>query len=43
LPGYPLLNDKPETGETRIYLCENYSCRQPVSTIEQFVSLLRSK
>ncbi|HWI90800.1 MAG TPA: thioredoxin domain-containing protein [Flavisolibacter sp.] len=43
LPGYPLLSDKPGTGETRIYLCENYACRQPVSTIEQFVSLLHGK
>jgi uncharacterized protein YyaL (SSP411 family) len=43
LPGFPLLNDKPETSKTRIYLCENYACRQPVSTIEEFVSLLQSK
>lgn len=43
LPGYPLLNDKPETSKTRIYLCENYACRQPVTTIEEFVSLLQCK
>lgn len=40
LPGYPLLNNKPETSETRIYLCENYECKQPVNTIPEFVSLL---
>jgi uncharacterized protein len=43
LPGYPLLNDKPKTSETRIYLCENYVCRQPVNTIQQLVSLLQRK
>lgn len=43
LPGYPLLADKPETSETRIYLCENYACRQPVTTLQEFVSLLHSK
>lgn len=43
LPGYPLLHDKPETSKTRIYLCENYACRQPVSTIREFVSLLQCK
>lgn len=43
LPGYPLLADKPEINETRIYLCENYACRQPVSTLQEFVSLLHSK
>jgi uncharacterized protein len=43
LPGYPLLRDKPEKGENRIYLCENYACRQPVTTIPEFVSLLQRK
>jgi uncharacterized protein YyaL (SSP411 family) len=43
LSGYPLLSDKPETSETRIYLCENYACRQPVNTIQEFVSLLQRK
>ena len=42
-PGYPLLSDKPEISETRIYLCENYACRQPVNTIPEFVSLLQRK
>jgi uncharacterized protein len=43
LPGYPLLSNKPETSITRIYLCENYVCRQPVNTIQEFVSLLQRK
>lgn len=43
IPGYPLLSNKPETSETRIYLCENYACRQPVNTIPEFVSLLQRK
>jgi len=43
LSGYPLLSDKPETDETRIYLCENYACRHPVNTLQDFVSLLHHK
>ena len=43
LPGYPLLADKAETSITRIYLCKNYACRQPVNTIPEFVSLLQAK
>lgn len=40
---YPLLSNKPEADETRIYLCENYECHQPVNTISEFVSLLSGK
>lgn len=36
---YPLLADKPETSEIRIYVCENYACQKPVSTIAEFVAL----
>ncbi|MGZ8543693.1 MAG: thioredoxin domain-containing protein [Flavisolibacter sp.] len=43
LPGYPLLANKAESSITRIYLCENYACRQPVNTIPEFVSLLQAK
>lgn len=43
LPGYPLLAGKAETSITRIYLCKNYACRQPVNTIPEFVSLLKAK
>jgi len=43
IPRYPLLRNRPETGENRIYLCENYVCRQPVNTIQEFASLLQRK
>jgi uncharacterized protein YyaL (SSP411 family) len=43
LPGYPLLSGKLGTSKNRIYLCENYACRQPVNTIQEFVSLLQRK
>jgi len=43
IPGYPLLSNKPEISETRIYLCENYACRNPVNTLQEFVSLLQRK
>ena len=41
--GYPLLGNKPEISENRIYLCENYVCNYPVNTIQEFVSLLQPK
>lgn len=31
---YPLLKDKGKDGETLIYICEDYSCQSPVSSIE---------
>jgi uncharacterized protein YyaL (SSP411 family) len=40
LPRYPLLADKQETSEILLYVCKNYACRQPVSTMQGFVSLL---
>ena len=40
LPGYPLLADKPGNSEILIYLCKNYACRKPVTTIQDFVTLL---
>jgi len=43
LSGYPLLSDKPVSSENRIYLCENYACRHPVNSVQEFVSLLRLK
>lgn len=33
---FPLLRDKPAGGETRIYVCRNYACQQPVTTITDF-------
>jgi hypothetical protein len=43
LPGYPLLAGKAGTSKILIYLCENYACRQPVNTIQDFVTLLQCK
>jgi len=40
LPGYPLLADKPETSEILIYLCENYACRKPSTSIQEFYACL---
>lgn len=39
---FPLLRDRPTGAETRIYLCQNYACRQPVTTIAAFKSLILS-
>lgn len=41
-PSFPLLADKNNTGDTLIYICRNYACRQPVKTIEEFRQLVRS-
>ena len=43
IPQYPLLRNRSKAGENRIYLCENYACRQPVNTIQEFASLLQRK
>ena len=40
---YPLLANKAETSGIRIYVCENYACQKPVSTIGELVGLLRHK
>jgi uncharacterized protein YyaL (SSP411 family) len=40
---YPLLADKPDSGNTQVYLCKNYACRQPVNTIDELVTLLEHK
>ena len=43
LPRYPLLADKAGDSKILIYLCKNYACRQPVSTLQDFVTLLEAK
>ena len=43
LPGYPLLADKASDSKILIYVCKNYACRQPVSTMQDLISLLESK
>ncbi|HYC27239.1 MAG TPA: AGE family epimerase/isomerase, partial [Chitinophagaceae bacterium] len=40
---YPLLADKQPGDPVLIYLCKNYACQKPVSTLAEFVSLLRAK
>jgi uncharacterized protein YyaL (SSP411 family) len=40
LPEYPLLADKARSEEILFYLCKNYSCRQPVTTIQELIRLL---
>lgn len=37
---YPLLAEKPMDSENHIYLCKNYACLRPVSTVDDFVKLL---
>lgn len=38
---FPLLSAKRENGEAHIYLCKDYSCRQPVKTVAEFEQLIR--
>ncbi|MEM2521065.1 MAG: thioredoxin domain-containing protein [Candidatus Caldarchaeum sp.] len=35
-----LVADKPAKGPVTAYVCENYSCRMPVTSLEEFVKLL---
>lgn len=37
---YPLLKNREVADKTLIYLCENYSCKQPVESIMRFISLI---
>lgn len=39
---FPLLRDKKSGAETLIYICQNYACRQPVSTLDAFKTLVAS-
>ncbi len=36
----PLLKDKPADADTCIYVCQNYACQRPVSTVEEAITLL---
>jgi uncharacterized protein YyaL (SSP411 family) len=40
LPEYPLLADKARSEEILFNLCKNYSCRQPVTTLQELIRLL---
>ena len=37
---YPLLRNKLSEPDTLIYVCQNYSCRQPVATVEEMLAQL---
>jgi len=37
---YPLLKDKKTGEETLFFLCKNYACHQPVSTIQKLQQLM---
>jgi uncharacterized protein YyaL (SSP411 family) len=41
VPGLPLLEQRAKTGETLIYLCEDYHCIKPVNDIEEINNLLK--
>jgi len=43
LPKYPLLADKAGHSKILIYICKNYACRQPVTTIQDLINLLDCK
>ena len=38
---FPLLSGKENAGETTLYLCRNYACEKPVSSIAALVALIR--
>ncbi|GGH80000.1 hypothetical protein HNQ91_004950 [Filimonas zeae] len=41
---FPLLeNRKSGTGQTQIFLCKNYSCQRPVTSVKDFLGLLRGE
>lgn len=39
-PGFPLLIDKPATTPPSFYLCRNYTCQQPVFSLNELISLI---
>ena len=39
---FPLLSGKEATDRVQIYLCKDFSCRQPVDRIDSFISLINS-
>ena len=40
---FPLLAGKKSEGETHIFLCRNYACQKPVSTLNELLSLISTK
>jgi uncharacterized protein len=41
-PGFPHLTGKSSTNPASIYLCRNYTCLQPVFTVNDLISLINS-
>jgi uncharacterized protein YyaL (SSP411 family) len=41
-PDFPLLANKPTTPGTSIWLCRNYTCRQPVFSVNELIALINS-
>ncbi len=41
-PRFPLLAGKPYSPATQLYLCKNYTCHNPVSTVNELVRLMAS-
>ena len=39
-PRFPLLRDKGTGSQTLLYLCKNYTCHQPVTTVNSLVELI---
>ncbi|HET9746246.1 MAG TPA: thioredoxin domain-containing protein [Chitinophagaceae bacterium] len=40
---FPLLSGRVKSGDVTVYLCRNYSCENPVSTVEALVDLIKRK
>jgi uncharacterized protein YyaL (SSP411 family) len=40
---YPLLADKKVSGKTHIFLCRNYVCQRPVTTLKEAINQLSVK
>jgi uncharacterized protein YyaL (SSP411 family) len=40
---FPLLSGRLKSGHVNVYLCRNYSCENPVSTVEALVGLIKRK
>ncbi len=40
---FPLLSGKGKNGETALYLCRDYTCENPVSSISALIDLIRRK
>lgn len=40
---FPLLSGKEKTDQTSIFLCQNYSCEIPVSSVDALIALIKRK